>query len=278
MPTARSKRGLAVALAVSLVATVLTAAPAPAAPYKPPAPQKERVIAGKKTGLAKNEDVRTGKAFTGSAPVWSKAAVADASVSAAKVKPKIKIETFDRDRTRKAGVDGLLFKVSGGSAKVEVNYSSFRWAYGGDWASRLKLVELPECALTTPGKPECAAKPVPSRNDVARGTVTATEASPASGAFMALAAGTSSGSGDYRATSLSPSATWAAGSNTGDFTWNYPLRMPPSLGGPAPSLALAYSSSNVDGRMAASNNQPSWIGEGFEFGAGLHRAQVRRLR
>ncbi len=43
--------------------------------------------------------------------------------------------------------------------------------------------------------------------------------------------------------------------------------MPPSLGGPTPSLALAYSSSSVDGRMAASNNQPSWIGEGFELGA-----------
>ncbi|MFS8101749.1 hypothetical protein LFM09_31935, partial [Lentzea alba] len=70
MPTARSKRGLAVALAASLVATLLTASPTPAAPYKPPAPQKERVIAGKKTGLVKTGDVRTGKAFTGSAPVW----------------------------------------------------------------------------------------------------------------------------------------------------------------------------------------------------------------
>ncbi|MFS8105181.1 type IV secretion protein Rhs [Lentzea alba] len=287
MSSTLPKRGLAVALVASLVSTVLAATPALAAPYKPPTPQKERVVAGKKLGVGTAEDVRTGTAFTGSAPVWPKAGVAEveavsvaqkkvadtplsvaaADVEAAKAKPKVKIETFDREKTRKAGVYGVLFKVSGGSAKVEVDYSSFRWAYGGDWSSRLRLVELPECALTTPGKPECAAKPVASRNDPAKRTVTATEASPAGGAFMALAAGTSSGSGTYSATSLAPSATWSAGSNTGDFSWNYPLRMPPSLGGPTPSLALAYSSSSVDGRMAASNNQPSWIGEGFELGA-----------
>ncbi|MDX8031676.1 polymorphic toxin-type HINT domain-containing protein [Lentzea sp. BCCO 10_0856] len=293
MPTARSKRGLVVALAASLASTVLTASPTPAAPYRPPAPQKERVIAGEKAGLRKNEDVRTGTAFTGSAPVWPKASVAEidlgavaanksarvgdtlvsvaaadgAQASVARGKPKIRIETFDREKARASGVDGLLFNVSGGSAKVEVNYSSFRWAYGGDWASRLRLVELPECALRTPDKPECAAKAVPSRNDLAKGTVTATEASSLNGSLMALAAGTSSGSGSFKATSLSSSATWSAGSNTGAFTWNYPLRMPPSLGGPTPLLALEYSSASVDGRMAASNNQPSWIGEGFELGA-----------
>ncbi|MGW4214797.1 RHS repeat-associated core domain-containing protein [Lentzea sp. NPDC004789] len=289
MPTARSKRGLAVALAASLASAMFTASPTPAAPYKPPVPKKERVITGEKAGARQVEDVRTGKNFAGAAPMWPKASVAevdlgavtmnksvrvaDTSVSvvaadgAANAKPKIKIETFDRDKTRAAGVDGVLFRVSGGPAKVEVNYSSYRWAHGGDWASRLRLIELPECALRTPEKPECAGKPVASRNDVAKGTVTATEASPSGGAFMALAAGTSSGSGTYKATSLSPSATWSAGSNTGAFTWNYPLRTPPSLGGPTPSLALEYSSASVDGRMAASNNQPSWIGEGFEFGA-----------
>ncbi|GAB2872444.1 polymorphic toxin-type HINT domain-containing protein [Lentzea nigeriaca] len=289
MPTALPRRGLAVALAASLVTTVLTATPPPvvAAPYKPPVPAKERVIAGKMADASKNDDVRTGKAFTGGTPVWPKAGVAevDLGASAAKVsdtpltvaaaetavtargaRPRIKIETFDQEKARKAGVEGLLFKISGGSAKIEVDYSSFRWAYGADWASRLRLVELPECALSTPDKPECAAKPVASRNDAAKNKVTATQASPAAVTFMALTAGTSSGSGSYKATSLSPSATWSAGSNTGGFSWNYPLRMPPSLGGPTPSLALAYSSASVDGRMAASNNQPSWIGEGFDLG------------
>ncbi|MFS8098596.1 type IV secretion protein Rhs [Lentzea alba] len=257
-------RAVVAALAAVLVSTVLTVPPSGAAPYRPPVPQKERVVAGQKAGLGKSVDLRTGQAFKGSAPVWPKATDPAVSVAGGS---SAKVDVFDRERARKAGVDGLLFRVSGGAAKVEVNYSSFRFAYGGDWASRLRLVQLPECALTTPGKPECAVKPVPSRNDVAKRTVTATEASPSGGALMALAAGTSSGSGSYKATSLSPSATWSAGSNTGAFTWNYPLRVPPSLGGPAPSLALSYSSASVDGRMAASNNQPSWIGEGFDFGA-----------
>ncbi|RDI23081.1 DUF6973 domain-containing protein [Lentzea flaviverrucosa] len=289
MPTARSKRGLAVALTASLMSTMFAALPAQAAPYRPPTPAQQRVIAGDKAGVRTTEDVRTGKDFAGAAPTWPKASVGEVDLAAvvvnrsaraadgpvsvaaaegvAKAKPKIRIETFDRDRTKAAGVDGVLFKVSGGPAKVEVNYSSFRWAHGGDWASRLRLVELPECALRTPEKPECAAKPVASRNDVAKGTVTAVEASPSGGAFLALAAGTSSGSGTYKATSLSASSTWSAGSNTGAFTWNYPLRMPPSLGGPTPAVAFAYSSASVDGRMVASNNQPSWIGEGFESGA-----------
>ncbi|MGW4214586.1 RHS repeat-associated core domain-containing protein [Lentzea sp. NPDC004789] len=287
MPTALPRRGLAVVLAASLMSTVLAATPALAAPYKPPAPQKERVVAGSLTELSKNEDVRTGSPFKGSAPVWPKAGVAEvdaiagtpakvagtplavaaADTETAKARPKVRVETFDRDRTRAAGVEGVLFRVTGGAAKLDVDYSSFRWAYGGDWASRLRLVELPECALKTPEKPECHSKPVPSTNNTATGKVTATEATPSSGALMALSAGTSSGSGTYSATSLSPSATWSSGSNTGEFTWNYSLRMPPSLGGPAPKLALAYSSGSVDGRMAASNNQPSWIGEGFELGA-----------
>jgi RHS repeat-associated protein len=46
------------------------------------------------------------------------------------------------------------------------------------------------------------------------------------------------------------------------------MRTPPVLTGPQPELTLGYSSSSVDGRMAASNNQPSWLGEGFEFTPG----------
>ena len=60
MSTALPRRGLAVALAASLVSAVLTATPPSvvAAPYKPPAPNKERVVAGKKKNdLGKAEAV-----------------------------------------------------------------------------------------------------------------------------------------------------------------------------------------------------------------------------
>ena len=34
------------------------------------------------------------------------------------------------------------------------------------------------------------------------------------------------GTGDYKSTSLAPSATWQVGLQTGDFTWSYPLPAP----------------------------------------------------
>src|SRR5690606_1544726 len=74
--------------------------------------------------------------------------------------------------------------------------------------------------------------------------------------------------GDYTATPLQPSSTWSAGGNSGTFAWSYPMRTPPSVGGPAPKVELSYSSQSVDGRHAASNNQPSQVGEGFELNAG----------
>ncbi|GAA1312185.1 RHS repeat-associated core domain-containing protein [Saccharothrix xinjiangensis] len=278
MRTANFRRGLAVMLVATLTSTLVTALPAAAAPYQSPKPQRERPVEGAWASPVPDQQVRTGTPFSAPAPVWPDAGTVEVSAAEAKTanrRPvrvtttdkgggKAKVETFDRERTRAAGIEGLLFRVSGG-AKVEVDYSRFRWAYGGDWAARLKLVRLPDCALSTPDEPKCRGEVVPSYNDTGSGVVMASHATPEAGALMALTAGTSSGSGTFTATSLSPSATWAAGGNTGEFTWNYSMRVPPSLGGPTPSLALSYSSSSVDGRMAASNNQPSWIGEGFEF-------------
>jgi YD repeat-containing protein len=81
---------------------------------------------------------------------------------------------------------------------------------------------------------------------------------------LALTAGTSSGGGDYKATGLSASSTWEAGGSSGSFSWKYSLRTPSPAAGPSPELALAYDSGSVDGRTASSNNQGSWVGEGFD--------------
>ncbi|HET6212433.1 MAG TPA: SpvB/TcaC N-terminal domain-containing protein, partial [Micromonosporaceae bacterium] len=84
------------------------------------------------------------------------------------------------------------------------------------------------------------------------------------------AGGTShDGGGSYAATSLSPSATWSVSAQTGDFRWSYPLRVPPAPGGLVPQLALSYVSSAVDGRTSATNNQPSWAGDGWELNPGF---------
>ena len=82
---------------------------------------------------------------------------------------------------------------------------------------------------------------------------------------LALAAGTKSGSGDYKATPLASSSTWEAGGSSGTFTWSYPLRVPPSAAGPKPDLSISYDSGSVDGRTASTNNQGTVIGEGFDL-------------
>jgi RHS repeat-associated protein len=76
------------------------------------------------------------------------------------------------------------------------------------------------------------------------------------------------GTGTPGATSLSPSATWSVSTHTGDFTWSYPLRVPPASGGLVPNIGLSYRSSAVDGRTMVTNNQPSWIGDGWDLWPG----------
>ncbi|MCW6004754.1 hypothetical protein K1W54_09165 [Micromonospora sp. CPCC 205371] len=208
-------------------------------------------------------------------------------MKAAKAPDSVRVEVLDRASAKRSGHD-LAVRVSradgvAGSAGVRVwiDYTAFASAYGGDWAGRLRLVRLPACALTTPAARGCQAQPLPSVNDgksvAADVTMSAAPATKkaaiveglgASAAVVALAAGAAGGSGDYAATSLSPSATWSAGGSAGGFTWSYSVRTPPGLGGPAPAINLAYSSQAVDGRTISTNNQPSWVGEGFEYSPG----------
>jgi RHS repeat-associated protein len=175
------------------------------------------------------------------------------------------------------GVVAEVAATAAGTASVSIDYSAFRYAYGGGWSSRLRLWRLPACALTTPDRADCSATPLASSNNSAKTTVTAdvpvTAAASSSTAsattLVALASSASGDSGDFSATPLSSSSTWSAGGSTGGFTWAYPINVPPGISGPTPSISLAYSSASVDGRNAASNNQPSWIGEGFDYSPGF---------
>ncbi|MCK2238989.1 MULTISPECIES: RHS repeat-associated core domain-containing protein [unclassified Crossiella] len=76
------------------------------------------------------------------------------------------------------------------------------------------------------------------------------------------------GTGSYSATSLTPSASWEVSAQTGDFTWSYPLRVPPAPGGLQPELGLSYSSGTVDGLTSTTNNQASWVGDGWNMWPG----------
>ncbi|WEB39197.1 hypothetical protein MOV08_07830 [Streptomyces yunnanensis] len=206
---------------------------------------------------------------------------------------KVVVETLDRSAADKANVEGVLLKISpqgratsGGDIEFELDYSGFRYAYGGDWASRLTLVQLPGCAITDPGNDKCRAR-VPLKevnNDVDAGKLKAKVTLPSSsdgkeahagGAalrsamaapmLLAATAAVSGSSGDYKATSMSPSGSWEAGGAAGGFTWSYPMTPPKVPGGLEPKLDLSYSSQAVDGRTAATNNQANWVGDGWSL-------------
>ncbi|MFI7100861.1 RHS repeat domain-containing protein [Streptomyces sp. NPDC050161] len=158
-----------------------------------------------------------------------------------------------------------------GPLRVRVDYSAFAGVYGGGYAARLRLVELPACAVTTPDRAACrTTTPLAARNDTEKHTLTASSvALRASGPTVLAAVGDDKSiKGDYKATDLAPSATWDTNLNTGDFTWSYDLPVPEVPGGLKPDLGLSYSSGSIDGRTGNSNNQGSWVGDGFELSPG----------
>ncbi|MCW3815593.1 hypothetical protein ONA91_14125 [Micromonospora sp. DR5-3] len=192
----------------------------------------------------------------------------------------LRVEVLGQDAARRADLRGLLLTVAATGtgaaaagtpgASVEVDYSGFRDAYGGDWGSRLRLVRLPACVLTTPERPDCrAGTPLPSRNDVRSGRLTADTPVGATPTVLAATATASGSAGDYKASALSASSSWEAGGSAGDFSWSYPMEEVPAFGGPEPDLTLAYSSGSVDGRTVSTNNQSSWVGEGWDFSEGF---------
>ncbi|MGW7207582.1 ricin-type beta-trefoil lectin domain protein [Streptomyces sp. NPDC054837] len=84
-------------------------------------------------------------------------------------------------------------------------------------------------------------------------------------------AGTDKGAGpkgDFTATPLASAGTWSAGGSSGAFTYSYKVTSPPVPAGPAPTVAFSYNSQVVDGRTSVTNNQASWIGDGWDYSPG----------
>ena len=247
----------------------------------------------------------------GSLPVW--VAQAPGATAAAKAAPpapgkggdaKLRVELADEAKTRSAGVNGALLSVAdtgegGAAGKVQVGLDTSAWANaaGANWSDRARVVQLPGCALTTPGAAGCTTRtPVASHRDGAGRLVADVDvpaatsvaavsaeapaakssssvsafAAPAAAPVVALAveAGPSGSSGDFAASPLTPSASWQAGANAANFTYGYTVEVPSALGGSAPSVSLGYDSAAVDGKTASTNAQPSWIGDGWEWHPG----------
>ncbi|MEU1017143.1 RHS repeat-associated core domain-containing protein [Streptomyces sp. NPDC005898] len=192
---------------------------------------------------------------------------------------RVQVRVLDQQETKKLGIKGIALAATGpkngGAAQLGLSYKAFASAYGGDWAGRLQLLRLPACALNAPAKTACRTRtPLKFTNHRKEEQLTAPLTFPTAAKsgtaesrtmVLALAAGTKSGSGDYKATPLASSSTWEAGGSSGTFTWSYPLRTPPAAAGPKPDLSISYDSGSVDGRTANTNNQGTAIGEGFDL-------------
>ncbi|MEV8627431.1 RHS repeat-associated core domain-containing protein [Streptomyces sp. NPDC051079] len=217
----------------------------------------------------------------GALPVW----VAPATTGAERPVGRVKVRTADRRLSVKAGIAGLITSVartdggSGGRVHMALGYRSFAQAYGGDWASRLRLVQLPPCILTTPQLPECRTQtPVPSVNDAEAGTVAGDvplDKGASTASVVALIAQAAGGGGSFAATSLSPSGQWSAGGSTGSFSYTYPIGLPDVPGSFKPSVGLSYNSQGVDGRTSSTNAQASWIGDGWDYAPGFIERSFR---
>ncbi|WP_104817976.1 polymorphic toxin type 28 domain-containing protein [Kitasatospora sp. MMS16-BH015] len=215
---------------------------------------------------------------------------------------QVEVDVADQKAATAAGVPGVLVSLTpaagsaGGPVRLGVDLGRDGTGFGADWASRAQLVTLPGCALTTPQAKGCLKQtPLASHYDrvnqklvadvtIAPNTALAKSA-PAAGALASTAAsagasavpttvvaavsGTSSGAGTFSATPLNPSQAWTAGGSSGAFTYSYPVQLPASLGGGAPSVALSYDSSSVDGKTSSTNSQASWIGDGWDYSPGF---------
>ncbi|WP_280717952.1 RHS repeat-associated core domain-containing protein [Kitasatospora sp. MAP5-34] len=228
-----------------------------------------------------------------SVPVSLKAAPPKGASYAGPAAAEVSVK--DRTAAAKAGIAGVLFtltptKAGQGAAQVSLDYSAFAQANGGDFGSRLQLVQLPACALTTPELASCRTRtPLSSTNNPTRKTVSAqvqlaasipsvkgksllqNQQSAVAAVPMVLAATAGSPadgggpSGTYSATTLSASGSWATGGSTGSFTYGYPLAVPPAPSALAPKLSLDYDSGSVDGQTSASQSQSSWVGDGWSM-------------
>lgn len=135
----------------------------------------------------------------------------------------VSIEPKSRSASESLGIDGPVFAIESsdpGNARVSFDYSAFEHAYGGSWGSRLQLVQLPACALTTPAKSECRTATALPDQEMAGPTALAGDVD-----LTSSGAGPNTGSDQSDAADPSDSATPQGPAETES---NYPTEGPSS--------------------------------------------------
>ncbi|WP_203923019.1 RHS repeat-associated core domain-containing protein [Rugosimonospora africana] len=187
---------------------------------------------------------------------------------------KVTARVLDHATTVKLGAGTaialLLRRADGqttrGRVRLTLDYSQFAQAYGGNYADRLRLVQIPASCASAPTAAQCSqGTPVTAVNNTTTQTMSVTVDASGGDTMIAMDSGASGETGDYRATDLNVAQKWTAGQPAGDFAYTYPIDLPDPPYGQAPSLSLDYDSGTVDGRTSRSNNQASWVGQGWDI-------------
>ena len=123
------------------------------------------------------------KALAAGTPIWAQAV---APRKGTYTGPKtVGVSVKARSLSTRLGVTGPVWSLAtgqsadaaasgSGQVKVGLEYGAFSQAIGGNYASRLHLVELPACALTTPQLAKCRKQtPLTSANDPRSAAVSA---------------------------------------------------------------------------------------------------------
>ncbi|MFF3893195.1 ricin-type beta-trefoil lectin domain protein [Streptomyces sp. NPDC001812] len=74
--------------------------------------------------------------------------------------------------------------------------------------------------------------------------------------------------GDFSASPIVSAGSWTAGGSSGAFSYSYTMAAPQVPAGPTPNVTLSYNSQTSDGRTSSTNNQVSWVGEGWDYNPG----------
>ncbi|MGJ3559766.1 hypothetical protein ACR6C2_17955 [Streptomyces sp. INA 01156] len=74
--------------------------------------------------------------------------------------------------------------------------------------------------------------------------------------------------GDFSASPIVSAGSWTAGGSSGAFSYSYTMAAPQVPASPTPNVTLSYNSQTSDGRTSSTNNQVSWVGEGWDYNPG----------
>jgi len=180
-----------------------------------------------------------------------------------------KASVLSASEVKAAGLSGLVVRVDsvGNGASVSVPAAALASVYGADYAGRVRWLSV---SVPAAGQHAdlASASAVDAAVDRSTNGETLTARPSESAILLAATVGSTAsatGTGDYGVTPIKPSSAWQVSAQTGDFSWSYPLRVPPAAAGPTPDLALAYSSSVIDGETSSTNNQAGPIGNGWDI-------------